>query len=101
MISQFVQLVLFLLRRQRIELVAMERVEKTILKQVGPFPPGTKCLVSRARPDAMTVFEFDDGSVAEFPPFTVWIGGVDHHPDDVFYTLISMISFMYLIHEKY
>lgn len=43
----------------------IERQRYVIRHALGPFPAGTECWLSRARPDAMAVFEFDDGSVGE------------------------------------
>lgn len=43
----------------------IERQWYVIQQPHGPFPPGTECILWRARPDSFLVLEFADGSVAE------------------------------------
>ncbi len=40
------------------------------------FPAGTRCYISRARPDSFLVAEMDDGSVIELGP-SWYVGGIE------------------------
>lgn len=43
----------------------IERCRYVTRRAHGPFPAGTECWISRARPDAMLVLEYEGGSVVE------------------------------------
>lgn len=55
------------------------------------FPEGSRCYISRARPDSFLVAEMDDGSVIELGPGW-YVGGVESiEPRQLIYALFHQL----------